>query len=131
MTKTFEASQADVDIRALVDRENQDVLIQLIGGDVPHYGVVTTVDSTGQVSTTALPSRPGHVHQEGVLTAAMADVIQPALQGNAVIVSGVHVNEIKSTQMQAISQLVSQLSGEIRDWLMANPRDKVIEKFAQ
>ncbi|MTV81407.1 hypothetical protein [Secundilactobacillus folii] len=131
MTQTFESTRAGVTLRAVLERQNQDVLIQLIGGDVPHYGVVTTVDLHGHEQTVALPSRPGHVHQEGVLTRQLAKRIKPALQSNAFIVSGVHVNVISKAQMAAMGPIVNELGDQIRDWLTAHPRQKVPEKFAK
>ncbi|KRK99670.1 hypothetical protein FD04_GL002446 [Secundilactobacillus odoratitofui DSM 19909 = JCM 15043] len=131
MSQTFVLTQAGFKLEAIIERQNQDVLIQLIGGDVPHYGVVTTVGPTTEPQTIALPSRPGHHHQEGVLTELMARLLKPVLQNNAVIVSGVHVNCIQPEQMQAMTGMVTTLSHEIGSWLTAHPREKVIERFAK
>lgn len=131
MSEIFEASQAGVRLQAIVERQNQDVLIQLIGGDVAHYGVVTTVSPTTEPQTIALPSRPGHHHQEGVLTERMAKQLKPILQSNAIIVSGVHVNYIKPEQMRAMGPLVAELAEKVGQWLTAHPREKVVEHFSK
>lgn len=119
--RCFTATQAGITMQARVTRQSQDVLIQLIGGDIPHYGVVTTVDRVGQVTTTALPSRPGHVHQEGVLTKRLAATLAGHLQGNAVIVAGMHVNAITPVQMCAASTLTQRLGAQVAAWLDAHP----------
>ncbi|MFD1429584.1 prenylated flavin chaperone LpdD [Lacticaseibacillus mingshuiensis] len=127
---TFEATQAGYAIQMIVERQSQDLLIQLIGGDVPHYGVVTTIDRFKQIQTTALPSRPGHHHQEGVLTQRVATLIAPVIQRNAVIVCGVHVNSITTVQMAAASEMTKQLAEQLRDWLIAHPVKKPVETYA-
>lgn len=126
----FTASQAGVTMTARLHRENTDVLIELIGGDVPHYGVVTTVSGAG-TQTVAMPSRPGHHHQEGVLTEAVAELIAPVLAGNAVIVGGLHVNRITAPQMHATFALARQLGGQLRDYLASHPREAIPEIFAK
>ncbi len=118
---TFEETQAGYSIQARVKREAKDLLIEIVGGDVPHYGVVTTIQPDGNTQTVSLPSRPGHVHQEGVLTRQIARLIQPVLTGNAVIVSGMHVNAITPEQMRAAGPMTANLGRQIRDWLVANP----------
>lgn len=131
MSKAFEASRAGVQLQAIVERQNQDVLVQLIGGDVAHYGVVTTVSPTTEPQTVALPSRPGHYHQEGVLTELMAKRLKPILQSNAIIVSGVHVNYITSEQLHVMSPLVIELTEKVGQWLTTHPRGKVVEHFSK
>lgn len=130
MTVTFDVTAAGFKLTAVIERQNQDLLIQLIGGDVPHYGVVTTVSPTTTPQTIALPSRPGHHHEEGYLTKRLAKVIQPVLQNNAFIVSGVHVNKISQTQMKAMAGMVQDLAEQIIIWLKAHPADKVVEEFS-
>lgn len=125
----FTASQAGYEMQLTLTRQSRDVLVQLTGGDVPHYGVVTTVGQDG-VHTLALPSRPGHVHQEGVLTKRIAKVLQPVLQGNAIITGGMHVNDITPVQMAAASAMTQALAVQARDWLQAHPAPAVVEHFA-
>lgn len=92
--KTFKVNQAGFEMCAKLSRENQDVLLEITGGDVPHYGVVTIVSPHQLTQTVALPSRPGHHHQEGVLTERIAKIIAPVLQSNAFIIGGLHINNI-------------------------------------
>ena len=129
MVQVFKVTQTDITITAKVEHQNR-CLIQLIG-DVPHYGVVTTVDTTGNLRTTALPSRPGHVHQEGVLTELMATELNPVLQSNCMIVSGVHVNSITPIQMKATGAIVCELTAQVRKWLDEHPREKINEQFSR
>lgn len=126
---SFSVERAGFTVRALLERQNGDVLLQLVGGDVPHYGVVTMVDKQGKIITHAFPSRPGRIHQEGVLSEAMAREIAPVLQGTAVIVSGVHVNEISKEQMSAAVEMTATLAGQVRSWLVAHPVDVAEERF--
>lgn len=127
---TFEEARTGYRIRAVVERQTRDLLIQIIGGDVPHFGVVTAIQPSGKPQTISLPSRPGHVHQEKVLTFAMAHAIQPVLEGNAMIVSGMHVNDITPEQMKAAVPMVQTLGRQVAAWIKANPTIKPDVTFA-
>ncbi|MBT1177622.1 hypothetical protein JS532_08635 [Bifidobacterium callimiconis] len=75
----FQEAECGVQVRALLERQGADVLVQLVGGDVPHYGVIVTVDRMGKVRSIALPSRPGHVHQETAIAEPFALRLHAAL----------------------------------------------------
>lgn len=120
----FTITQTGYTITARLTRETSDLLIEIIGGDVPHYGVVTTIQPDGTMQSIALPSRPGHHHQERVLTERIAQIILPVLTGNAVIVSGMHVNNITPEQMRAAVPMTKNLGTQIVAWLQANPPQK-------
>jgi hypothetical protein len=126
----FETERAGYRIKAVVERQTQDLTVQVIGGDVPHYGVVTAIQPTGKPQTISLPSRPGHVHQEKVLTFAMAHAIQPVLEGNAMIISGMHVNDISDVQMKAAVPMVQELGRAVAQWIQAHPTTKPKVSFA-
>lgn len=128
--KTFAVTREGYTMQAKLSRENQDVLLEITGGDVPHYGVVTIVSPHQATQTIALPSRPGHHHQEGVLTERIAEVIAPALQNNAFIVGGLHANRISKQQLAVAGAMAQELGEQIRDYLLAHPRDEVIEEFS-
>lgn len=126
----FTVTKEGYSIKAVVERQAQDLLIQLIGGDVLHYGVVTTVDKYGKLQTIALPSRPEHFHQEGLLTELLARKIASHLQNNAFIVSGVHVNNISDAQMHVAPMIVLDLAAQITAWLKDNQVEAPEEIFA-
>lgn len=126
----FTESLAGYSMQLTLSRQSQDVLLTLTGGDVPHFGVVTAVGADG-LHTIALPSRPGHVHQEGMLTETVAKLLQPSLQGNAIITGGMHVNDISPEQMQAAFTMTKLLGQQARDWLKAHPVAKITETFAK
>jgi hypothetical protein len=126
----FEVEKAGYRIQAVVERQTQDLIVQIIGGDVPHYGVVTAIQPSGKPQTISLPSRPGHVHQEKVLTFAMAHAIQPVLEGNAMIISGMHVNAITDEQMKAAVPMVQELGQAVAAWVSAHPTTKPQVTFA-
>lgn len=128
--RTFKVSEAGFEMTAKLSRENQDVLLEIIGGDVPHYGVVTIISPHQPMETIALPSRPGHHHQEGVLTEQIAKIIAPVLQNNAFLVGGLHVNRITQQQMNATGDMAQQLGEQIRDYLVAHPRNIILEEFS-
>ncbi|HJE15570.1 MAG TPA: amino acid decarboxylase, partial [Lapidilactobacillus dextrinicus] len=90
--KNFAVKQAGLEIVAELHRASQDITILLTGGDVPHYGVATMVSANQVPQSYRFASRPGHHHEEYVLTERLGKIIQPALQGNGVIIAGVHVN---------------------------------------
>lgn len=117
----FAVTETDYTMHLKLERQTSDLLIQIIGGDVPHYGVITTVDKTGKVLTTALPSRPGHVHQEKVLIDQVLKTVKPLITNNAVLVSGMHVNEITPAQMRAAMPMAYELGVALAKWLKAHP----------
>ncbi|MFD1465023.1 amino acid decarboxylase [Lapidilactobacillus mulanensis] len=129
--KQFIANAAGYQITAELNRASQDVAIFLTGGDVPHYGVTTVLTATQAPESYRFASRPGHHHEEYVLTERLGKLIQPALQGNCTIIGGVHVNNISREQMKAAYTMVNQLGAEIKQWLLENPVDKPVEMFAQ
>ena len=116
---------------AKLERQTTDLLIQIIGGDVPHYGVITTVDKTGQVKTTALPSRPGSIHREQVLIDQVLAFIKPLIVNNAVLVSGMHVNQITHGQIQAAFPMAHALGEGLAQWLLANPGSQPDIRYAK
>ena len=117
----FQVSEHGFTMTVLASRESLDLLVQLVGGDVPHFGVVSTIDKTKKIETHALPSRPGHVHQEGILTEHLANIIKPVIQGNAIITGGVHVNNITPEQMNAATSMTEILGEQLVKWLKENP----------
>lgn len=128
--KLFTEALAGFEMQLTLSRQSQDVLLTLTGGDVPHFGVVTAVGKDG-LHTIALPSRPGHVHQEGVLTETIAKCLQPILPGNAMITGGMHVNNISAEQMHAAFTMTKHLAQQAREWLVAHPVAKINETFAK
>lgn len=129
--KTFAVKQAELEMVAELHRASQDITILLTGGDVPHYGVATVVSVNQVLQSYRFASRPGHHHEEYVLTERLGKIIQPALQGNGVIIAGVHVNDITSEQMQATFKMTDKLGQQIKKWLLAHPIAKPHETFAK
>lgn len=128
----FREVECGVQVRAAIERQGADVLVQLVGGDVPHYGVVVTVDRAGEARGIALPSRPGHVHQESAIAEPLARRLHAALlaPGNVMVVSGVHVNAITPEQMRAVFRMCERLGERMADWLERHPVDAPEEVFA-
>ncbi|WP_093960861.1 prenylated flavin chaperone LpdD [Bifidobacterium vansinderenii] len=148
----FQEAECGVRVRAVIERQGADVLVQLVGGDVPHYGVVVTVDRAGEVRGIALPSRPGHVHQETAIAEPLARRLHAALltaganekrkegaegaddsplaAGNVMVVSGVHVNAITPEQMRAVFRMCERLGTRAADWLERHPIGAPEEVFA-
>ena len=129
--KTFAVKQAGFEMVAELHRASQDITILLTGGDVPHYGVTTVVSANQVLQSYRFASRPGHHHEEYVLTEHLGKIIQPALQGNGIIIAGVHVNDITSEQMKATFKMTDELGQQIKKWLLAHPVAKPHETFAK
>lgn len=129
--KTFAVKQAEFEMVVELHRASQDITILLTGGDVPHYGVATVVSANQVLQSHRFASRPGHHHEEYVLTERLGKIIQPALQGNGVIIAGVHVNDITSEQMRATFKMTDELGQQIKKWLLAHPIAKPHETFAK
>ncbi|SON66746.1 conserved protein of unknown function [Latilactobacillus sakei] len=130
-TVQFAVTETDYTMHLKLERQTSDLLIQIIGGDVPHYGVITTVDKTGKALTTALPSRPGHVHQEKVLIDQVLKTVKPLIMNNAVLVSGMHVNEITPAQMRAAMPMAHELGVALAKWLKAHPDQTQVVTYAK
>ncbi|MFC0265882.1 prenylated flavin chaperone LpdD [Alloscardovia macacae] len=119
-----------VTVQARIRRVNADVRVELTGGDVPHLGVVTMVDAHGEMTTHAFASRPGRVHQEGVLTEKMAAVLAAHVSGNLIILAGVHVQNITAEQMEDVFRATDELTADVALWLDEHPAQVLTERFS-
>lgn len=116
----FTVSQSGYMMQAEVKVIGPDLLITLTGGDAPHIGAVTAWTNE-EIETLRFPSHSGRRHKDDVLAEKILAVIAPALKGNCVITSGVHVNKITKTQIGASFEMAEALGRQVLLWLKEHP----------
>ncbi|WP_125980731.1 prenylated flavin chaperone LpdD [Loigolactobacillus iwatensis] len=127
----FTVKQTAYEMQLDLKRENQDLLLILTGGDVPHFGVVTTLTKTTTPATVRFPSHAGRLHKENVLTERLANKLQSQLTGTCTIIGGVHVNQITQAQIDASFTMVDTLANQALNWLNLHPAKQVAISYAK
>lgn len=107
-------------IQADVQFINQDLLIILTGGNVPHIGTVTTMEA-GTIENFQFSSHSGRKHKDDVLSRIILKKISEHFSGHCVVLCGVHVDHITKQEIVDASKLVSALAEDISDWLKSDP----------
>ncbi|MBP1045009.1 amino acid decarboxylase [Enterococcus sp. BWM-S5] len=121
--QSFSVEMVGYEMKAELKRIGSDILILLTGGDTPHIGTVTVFSENDPASSFRFPSHSGRKHKDDVLAEIVLKIIQPALRGNCVITSGIHVDHITQEQIQAASKMASHLGTAILHWLQEHPAE--------
>lgn len=135
--KTFSSKKAGYEIQAEVTLINEDTLVILTGGDVPHLGTVTfqnsakpqlifatdsstkkpTTQNSASLKTLRFASHSGRFHKEDVLAEAFLKETSFLRSGNWVVTSGVHINGITPEQIEASYEMAKELGKKTAEWL--------------
>ncbi|APX73261.1 amino acid decarboxylase [Companilactobacillus allii] len=113
----FNITKENYTMTANVSTIGKDILIEVIGGDNPHIGTVTTLTSDTDMQTIRFPSHDGRLHKDDVLAKRIGTIIQSKLPGSCTISSGVHVNHISQKQIMVSSSMANDLGKQILSWL--------------
>lgn len=147
--KTFTVTQADYEMQAEVTIINEDAVVILTGGDVPHVGTVTaTLKEALQVKlpelaeerreadqesvdfgTLRFPSHSGRFHKDDVLAEAFLAALEPELLKNVVVVAGVHVDGITKDQIAASYKMAATLGEQAGSWLTKAQPDTRVPRY--
>ncbi|WP_237580423.1 amino acid decarboxylase [Candidatus Enterococcus leclercqii] len=139
LRKEFMTTQAEYTMEAEVTIINEDLVVLLTGGDVPHVGTVTETLAEGvQVSISAtnfesefyaskktatdygtlrFPSHSGRFHKDDVLAESFLKALSLAPEKKAVVIAGVHVDGITKEQIAVSYQMAAALGTQAKNWL--------------
>ncbi len=84
------------------------IQVSLFGGTMPHIGAVSTADPQGAVSTQQFPT-----HKDGVVSERWAEVLSKAGYRPAVVVAGIHYNDLTREQIAEVVKLMDDMLGEL------------------
>ncbi|GHV97150.1 hypothetical protein lacNasYZ03_07400 [Lactobacillus nasalidis] len=116
--KVFTVSQEGYEISAEVELANKDLLVNLLGGDVPHLGGVLTYDhASGEVKELKFYSHDGRFHKDILLARVFASEVRDRLPGNLCVCAGVHVDGISKAQIAASTGMTQELAKQVLAWL--------------
>ncbi|MBP2058649.1 hypothetical protein J2Z60_001837 [Lactobacillus colini] len=122
--KTFTVSQEGYTISAACQLINQDLLVNLFGGDVPHIGGIVSWDSkTKEQGEIRFASHSGRIHKDIFLAEKFAQKIEKHLPGNLCVTAGVHVDGITQMQIEASFPMTEELSELVLAWVRENSQN--------
>lgn len=97
---------------------NQDLLVNLIGGNIPHVGGVVTFDQKAKEETVVkFASHDGRLHKDIFLAQRLAEKIEKKLPGNLVINAGVHIDGISKEQIDDSFVMTDEIAQKILAWV--------------
>lgn len=122
--KSFSVTQEEYTIYANCQLINQDLLVILIGGDVPHIGGIVSWDSkTKKQKAIQFASHDGRIHKDILLAERFAEEIEWQLTGNLCVTAGVHIDGITKAQIEASLPMTLKLGKEVLDWVQMNTQN--------
>ncbi|MDX5080046.1 hypothetical protein SD937_01410 [Lactobacillus paragasseri] len=97
---------------------NQDLLVNLIGGNIPHVSGVVTFDQKAKEETVVkFASHDGRLHKDIFLAQRLAEKIEKKLPGNLVINAGVHIDGISKEQIDDSFVMTDEIAKKILAWV--------------
>lgn len=97
---------------------NQDLLVNLTGGNIPHVGGVVTFDQKTQEETVVkFASHNGRLHKDIFLAQRLTEKIEKKLPGNLVINAGVHIDGISKEQIDDSFIMTDEIAEKILPWV--------------
>lgn len=115
--KTFTVKKSFT-LRADCILANQDLLINLTGGNVPHIGGVVTFDGkTEKENVIEFASHDGRKHKDIFLARRLAKRIESKIPGNLIVNAGVHIDGITKQQIDDSFIMTDQISCQILVWV--------------
>lgn len=86
----------------------QGTQVTVCGGTLPHIGSVSVVSPDGRVTTTEFPG-----HRDGVVSAKWAGVLAACGRCPAVVVAGIHYDQISKAQIGRIAEVTDEMLREL------------------
>lgn len=121
ISKIFKVDQAGYTISAACQLLNQDLLVSLTGGNVPHIGGIVSWDNKAKKQEEIrFASHDGRIHKDIFLAEKFAEKIEKALPGNLCVTAGVHIDGITREQIEASFPMTEKLAQQILIWVKAN-----------
>lgn len=90
----------------------KDLLISILGGDLPHIGCVSVGNKSQPIQTVQFPG-----HKEFYLTEVLAVRLREIFLGNFVIIGGVHYDDIAKEQIQILTEDLNKSCDKLLEWV--------------
>lgn len=98
---------------------NKDLVVNLIGGDLPHLGGIVSYDKqTGKVSETYFASHDGRKHKDILLAARFVKKTYDKVPGNLCVTAGVHIDGITAEQINESFPMTDKLAQQVIEWVV-------------
>lgn len=121
LEKIFNVTQEGYTISANCQLLNQDLLVSLTGGDVPHLGGIVSWDvKTKKQEEIRFASHDGRIHKDIFLAEKFAQDIEHQLPGNLCVTAGVHLDGISQAQIEASFPMTQTLAKQVLAWVKEN-----------
>lgn len=124
LEKTFNVKQENYTISANCQLINQDLLVGLTGGNVPHIGGIVSWDGKAKKQEEIrFASHDGRIHKDIFLAEKFAEEIEHELPGNLCVTAGVHVDGITQEQIEASFPMTQELAKQVLAWVKVNTQN--------
>lgn len=117
-SKIFTIERANYEIQAHAQLANQDLIVNLVGGDLPHLGGIVSFDQkTKQRKEIKFASHDDRTHKDIFLAERFARRIERQLPGNLCVTAGVHIDGITEEQINASFPMTDNLAEQVLKWV--------------
>lgn len=118
LDKNFSVNREDYTINAHAQLLNQDVVVNIWGGDVPHIGGIVSYDGKAKKEQEIkFLSHDGRTHKDIFLAERFVEKVKTKLQGNICVTASVHVDGITAKQIEASYSMTDELANQIIYWI--------------
>ncbi|MBD5429128.1 hypothetical protein [Lactobacillus sp.] len=122
--KTFNITKEAYTISATCQLINQDLLVSLTGGDVPHIGGIVSWDGkVKKQEEIRFASHSGRIHKDIFLAEKFAEEIEHQLPGNLCVTAGVHLDGITQAQIEASFPMTQELAKQVLVWVKTSAQN--------
>lgn len=115
MIKTYTLKKLDIEIKIIINEIGNDLCVIIFGGDMPHIGCVTLSQPRPSLmnesvisSTTSIINIIGH--KDDIIARYASEKLSSSLNKNVVVSCGVHVDNIKDNEIDAIIAMAKELT---------------------
>ncbi|TSO26321.1 hypothetical protein [Lactobacillus sp. LL6] len=130
VSKIFKITQENYTIYANCQLLNQDLVVNLSGGDLPHIGGIVSWDGKSKKETkVSFTSHNGRIHKDIFLAEKFAKNVEAALPGNLCVTAGVHIDGITQAQIEASFPMTEALAKEVINWVDNNIKEMKQPKY--
>lgn len=124
LEKTFKTTQENYTISASCQLINQDLLVSLTGGNVPHIGGIVSWDGKAKKQEEIrFASHDGRIHKDIFLAEKFAEEIECELPGNLCVTAGIHIDGITQAQIEASFPMTQELAKQVLNWVKVNTQN--------
>ena len=113
--KTYTLKKLDIEFNIIINEIGNDLSVIIYGGDMPHIGCVTlsqprpSIQNEGVISsTTSIINIIGH--KDDVIARYVSEKLSSSLNKNVAVSCGIHVDNIKDCEIDAIIAMTKELT---------------------